>query len=391
MQTSKNIIKIIDVQNSCRKVIQELYNYESRPNEVMRSISRNAKIDEAIRLDIIEYDSFDDALSLSSDTEEYYQTRLGQNSETSIGIIGDKVLKLRLQLKNYDLRVKNLESPEKEIKAIYKILNSIPALLRFNLHAISSSSIFAFKNEANFEIKMSKLELCQNEISELINSSKTVDILLDEQYNFLKSMQDRRVNSAVLKLRHNSANIENSFGRLYEDIKNFINQSIKDGEFIKKLQRLKELKDSNTLYEKTDIQQLLIQKNIIVTNVKETRIHPDDRLHDFINTINKIIDTRELELKNIKEDKPLLYDKTKKIDIHKKLYNYQKLNKEFLSQKSDLVSFLILKKIDEKRLLGVFIRLLKNYSLKYKIENNSFITIDKRRYLEVFSNETKVN
>ena len=390
MEATKNIIKIIEVQNSCRKVIQELYNYESRPNEVIRAISRNAKIDEAIRLDIIEYDSFDDELSLSSDTEEYYKTRLGQNNETSIGLIGEKVSKLNRQLKNYDVRVKNLESPEKEIKAIYKILSSIPSLLRFNLHAISSSSIFAFKNEPNFEIKMSKLELCQNEISELIDSSKMVDALLDEQYNFLKSMQNRRISSCVLKLRHNSANIESSFSRLYEDIKNYINQSIKDGEFIKKLQILKQFKDENALGEKTDIEQLITTKNVIADDVKEKRIHPDDRIHDFIDTITKIIDSRELELKEIKEDKALLYDKAQKIEVQKKLYNYQKLNIEFLAQENDLVTFLRLNKIDKKRLLGVFIRLLKNYSHKYKIEKNSFISIGKRRYLEVFSNETKV-
>ncbi len=390
MQTSTNITNIIEVQNSCKKVIQELYNYESRPNEVIRSLSRNAKIDEALRLDIIEYDSFDDELSLSSDTEEYYKTRLGQNSETSIGVISEKISKLHRELKNYDLRVKNLESPDREIKVIYKILNSIPSLLHFNLHALSSSSIFAFKNEPNFEIKMSKLSLCQDEISELIDASKVVDALLDEQYNFFKSMQDRRINSAILKLRHNSATIENSFGRLYEDIKNYINQSIKDGAFIKKLQRLKELKDENSLREKTNITEVLHEKKFIATDVKEKRVHPDDRIHDFIETITKIIDSRELELKEIKEDKALFYDKTQKIEIQKKLYNYQKLHKEFVAQERDLVSFLIFKEIDKKRLLGVFIRLLKNYSYKYRIQKNSFITIDKRRYLEILSNETEV-
>ena len=387
MQTSTNITNIIEVQNSCKKVIQELYNYESRPNEVIRSISRNAKIDEALRLDIIEYDSFDDELSLSSDTEEYYKTRLGQNSETSIGLISEKLSKLHRELKNYDMRVKNLESPDREIKAIYKILNAIPSLLRFNLHALSSSSIFAFKNEPNFEIKMSKLSLCQDEISELTDASKVVDALLDEQYNFFKSMQDRRINSAVLKLRHNSATIESSFGRLYEDIKNYINQSIKDGEFIKKLQRLKELKDENVLADKTNIMQVLNEKEFLVADVKEKRLHPDDRIHDFIETITKIIDSRELELKEIKEDKALLFDKTQKVEVQKKLYNYQKLHREFLAQERDLISYLILKEIDQKRLLGVFIRLLKNYSHKYNIQKNSFITIDKRKYLEIFSTE----
>lgn len=261
MQTGKNIIDIIDVQNSCKKVIQELYNHGSRPNDIIRATSKQAKIDKAIRLEIIEYDSFDDELSLSSDTEDYYKTRLGQNDETYIGLIGEKITKLNIQLNNYNIRVKNLESPDREIRNIYKILNQIPSLLRFNLHAISSSSIFAFKNEPNFDIKMSKLILCQNEINELIEASTTIDALLDEQYNFFKSMQNQKINSCVLKLRHHSASIENSFRRLYDDIKNFINQSIKDGEFIKKLQLLKQLKDENTLFDKSSIEQILIDKS----------------------------------------------------------------------------------------------------------------------------------
>lgn len=391
MQTSQNIIKIIDVQNSCKKVIQELYNHESRPNEIIRATSKNAKIDEAIRLDIIEYDSFDDELSLSSDTEEYYKTRLGQNSETYIGLVGDKIAKLNVQLSTYNLRIKELESPDKEIKSIYKILNSIPSVLRFNLHAISSNSIFAFKNEPNFDIKMSKLKLCQDEIGELILASLSVDSLLDEQYNFFKSMQNSKINSSVLKLRHNSSEIENSFRKLFEDIKNYINQSIKDGEFIKKLQRLKELKDENTLYEKSNITELIENKKIIVPITKEKRIHPDDRVHDYIDTVRKIIDSRELEIKALKKESAINYDLKEKIEVKRTLYNYQKLNSAFLAQEKDLISFLIISNIDEKRLLGVFVRLLKNFSHKYHINNKHFIKIDKREYLEVFSNQNKVN
>ena len=384
MEARKNIIKIIDVQNSCKKVIQELYNHESRPNDLIRATSKNAKIDEAIRLDIIEYDSFDDALSLSSDTEEYYKTRLGQNSETYIGLIGDKISKLNVQLRNYNVRIKNLESTDKEIKAIYKILNQVPSILKFNLHAISSNSIFAFKNEPNFDIKMRKLELCQEEISELIEASQRVDSLLDEQYNFFKSMQSQKINVTVLKLRHNSANIEGSFRKLYEDIKNFINQSIKDGEFIKKLQLLKQFKDDNTLYQKSNIQELLSAKKLNISSVKEKRIHPDDRVHDYIDTINKIIDTREIALKSVKDDQPIHYDLTQKEEVKKTIYNYQKLNSNFLVQEKSLISFLIANQIDQERILGVFIRLLKNYSHKYKIENNNFTKLNNRNYLEVF-------
>ena len=46
MRTSKNIIDIINIQNSCKHVIQELYNHESRPNDTIRATSKYAKIDE---------------------------------------------------------------------------------------------------------------------------------------------------------------------------------------------------------------------------------------------------------------------------------------------------------------------------------------------------------
>lgn len=390
MQTNKNIIDIINIQNSCKHVIQELYTYESRPNDTIRATSKYAKIDEALRLDILEYDSFDDELSLSSDTEEYYKTRLGQNSDTYIGLIGDKIAKLKVQFHNYNVRVKNLESGSREIKAIYKILNQIPSILKYNLHAISSNSIFAFKNEVNFDIKMSKLSLCQNEINELIEASLSIDSLLDEHYNFFKSMQSQKINATVLKLRHNSASIESSFRKLYEDIKNFINQSIKDGEFIKKLQFLKQLKDENSLYKKTNISELITEKKLITSNIKERRIHPDDRAFDYMQTISKIINAREIELEDSKKEEPLKYDLEQKTELEKRVYNYHILNKKFLAQEQDLISFLLTCKIEKKRILGVFIRLLKNYSHKYFIQENSFIKVENREFIKVSPNNIKV-
>ena len=55
-------------------------------------------------------------------------------------------------------------------------------------------------------------------------------------------MQSYRINAAILKFKRESIRLEKSFIKLFDDILNFINQSIKDGEFVKKLQRLKALK-----------------------------------------------------------------------------------------------------------------------------------------------------
>ncbi len=384
---TKNISDIISVQNSCKEIIQELYKYEARPDEAIRANYKSAKIDEAIRLEIIEYDSYDDELTLSSDTQDYYKTRLGQNDETNIGIIGEKIDKLKILLQIYNIRVKKSENFDKEIKSIYKILNQIPSLLKYNLQAISSSSIFAFKNESNFDIKLLNLNISKDEITQLINASKSVDTLLDEEYNFFKSMDSRRITSAILKLKHNSLVLEDSFRRLYEEIKNFINQAIKDGQFIKKLKKLKELKDANALSQNTNIEELAYKKRSqnIVTNVREKRLHPDDKIHDYIETMRRLMQARELMLKNTKPLTPIEYDITKVVSIKKRLYNYEKLNREFLEQDRDLISFLKMNNIQEERLLGVFVRMIKNYSPHYITDNDTFITIDKRVYAEIFS------
>lgn len=388
MSISKNIIEIIQVQNSCREIIQELYSYDSRPNDAIRQNINNAKLDEAIHLEIIEYDSFDDELMLSADTYEYYKTRLGQNDETNIGVVTNKLAKLKAQLYNYNLRAKN-ESTQKELREIYKLLVQLPTLLKHNLHAIASSSIFAFKNEKNFEIKMANLKTSHEDIQVLMESSKSVDNFIDEQYNFFKSMKNAKISSAILRIKYNSVALEDAFRTLYEDIKNYINQTVKDGEFIKKLQLLKKLKDENRLYKDSNIEELTQNHKVPASNIKEKRIHPDDRIHDYIDTILEIIKSRAIILQDTKEDAAFEYDIEEKIQIDKALYNYEKLHSDFLAQNSDLISFLIHSNIVKEKLLGVFVRMIKNYGLNYSIEYEKYINIEGRDYLAIYGSEEK--
>jgi len=380
MTITKNIADIISIQNSCKYIMQELYIYESRANNVIRNNYKNAKINEAIRFDIIEYDNYDDELTLSSDTEDYYKARLGQQDETNIGFISGKLEKLKTLLQTYNIRKRNNENIDKNIKQIYKLLNQIPSLLRYNLQAISSNSIFAFKNEPNFDIKMINLNICQDEITQLTDASSKVDLFIKEQKVFFKSINNKKINSAILKLQKNSFNLESAFRRLFEDIKNFINQSIKDGEFIKKLKKLQELKIDGELYDKTNIEELVNIKPSVSLSVREKKLLRDDRLFDFIENIQDIISSRKLNIINTKKDAIIEYDIDKKNNLKKIIYNYPKLNKEFLAQDKDLITFLQSRNIEKIRLLGVFVRMIKNFASNYNMKIDNFIQIENRIY-----------
>ena len=368
-------------------MIQELYHYESRPYSAFPNINV-AKIDEAIQLEIIEHDNFDDELSLSADTEEYYRVRLGQNNETNIGFIGEKLNKLSGLLKAYNIRIKDAEDTSKDIKSIYKLLNQIPSILRQNLKALSSNSVFAFKNEPNFEIKMMNLEICRKEIKELSLALENIDNMVEENWNFFKTIKSIKINFAIGKIRRSSAELEKSFARLHSDIVSFINQSIKDGQFIEKMKKLKELKDNSLLLMHTNIEEICKKDQPILKKIKEKKILPDDRVYDYIDAIQSILISRENKIINTKEIVAISYDIAQETTKSKVLYDYPKLNKDFLEQNSDLISFLKSHEIEEEKLLGMFVRLLKNYGSEYKLgqeTRENYIQVEDRVFLEVFS------
>jgi len=322
-------------------------------------------------------------LSLTADTREYYQSRVGESRETNLGLIGDKLTKLEKELGFYNQRVKSSEPTDREIRAIYNLLFSLPSLLKYNLRAIASNSIFAFKSEPNFEIKMEMLQISKDEIKELMDATYACDKFLLEQHHFLSSMKNYKIDSVILRFKRDSIEMERSFIKLFDDIKNFINQSIKDGELIKKLQRLKELKDDKKLLIATNIEEVAERQKQISKSQRVKKIHPDDQILNYLETLRKIMSDREIELQDSRVDSDLRYDIHEVSRVEKRLYDYQKLNREFLSQDKDLMSFLMSKDIEESKLLGLFIRMLKNYSSEYEVDGERFVKHNDREFVEV--------
>jgi len=221
---------------------------------------------------------------------------------------------------------------------------------------------------------------------------KEVDRVMSEQWNFFRSMDDRKISFAIHKIKRNSADLERSFAQLHDDILHFINQSIQDGKFIKHIKALKSLIYENRLKEKTNIEELLTTKQLIGGAVKEKKILPDDKMYAYVEQLQEILKSRKKAIVNTQETTAIEYDIQEEVKVSKILYNYSKIHKEFLEQELDLISFLLQypMKIEEEKLMGVFIRLLKNYASEYIVDNNGmeeFIEVEDRLFLKVYSHK----
>jgi hypothetical protein len=145
------------------------------------------------------------------------------------------------------------------------------------------------------------------------------------------------------------------------------------------------LKNDGTLYIDTNIEECVKTKPHINQTIKEKRILRDDRVIDFIDEIQTIIKTRKIKIIDTKKDKEIDYDIDKKRVLKRILYNYLKLNHDFLLQDKDLITFLKLQNIEKAKLLGVFVRMIKNFSSKYNMDNDDFIKIENRIYKKVLA------
>jgi hypothetical protein len=237
---------------------------------------------------------------------------------------------------------------------------------------------------------MMTLEVCKKEIQQLSEALENIDRVMDEQWNFFRSMNDVKINFAIRKIKRSSAELEKSFAKLHEDILNFINQSIQDGKFIKHLKKLKQLKDENTIYDNSNIAELVKNKSSIIENIKEKKILPDDKMYAYVESIQEILKLRQIKVVRDKEATAIDYDFRKENKVSKILYDYPKINREFLAQENDLMTFLLGYpiRIEEEKIMGVFIRLLKNYTLQYEIKDSGkeeFVQVNDRLFLKVFS------
>ena len=391
LNKTKDILGIFSLLNSCSGLIQNIYDYDELDydgNELEFNGKKLTKqINDLKNIGVLDYDEENFSLSLSLQSEDYLNFLLGEAEDTNISVIEQKIHVLKNTIKEYKIRVRADESTAKEEKKIFKLLNHIPSILRLNIKTISSTSVFAYKNESNYEIKMIKLKQCRKDIEALLSAIDEVDkYLKNNKYEFFHKVNNDKIKFAQKRISLNNIKLREAVISLRKDNIKFLNQTIQDGEFFKKLSKLYTMKKENELEKKSDFLEKINNFNFKSKSFSIKSITPDDIGYDIADELRANLEQRKLE-SIIAEKKTYEKIDSNSLSKVKKLssIDYKVVYNDFRAQEKDLITYLFdCENIPEEKCEGIMHRIIIKWFKMLEIQQKQRVEINEILYPKIY-------
>ena len=189
---------------------------------------------------------------------QFFEEVLLANEEITGSAIADQLELLKENIKFY---LMERENPLRQIKYIRKVkrsLRSIAQLSARNLIDLKRNVDDTFKNEPNYNIKREKLQKYLkniDEINRLINS--TQELLDNENATFEHFAPDEELTALIISVRIELNEVSHAIIEQQSVIRDYLHRIDRQDRMVKKLRRLKMLKDQFLWKSATDLYTVL--------------------------------------------------------------------------------------------------------------------------------------
>lgn len=265
-----------------------------------------------------------------------------------------------------------LEYKEKQNSMIPQIRREIKrcdSLLTQNLFKLRIHTDRVYKNIDQFSLKIKELRFYELKLKELTLALNEFDSFLTLYHQRLSLFYNSELNSIIATTKENHIEINKSLIPLTQDVCEYINKAMSKNIFIEKITKLKELKDSLTIKEDTNILDIVEKFDILQNQISiKTRLD-DDIVRDeqFYNILKK--SSQNLKPKTKKAPKIEFYEDKQE---HKFVDIYS-LHLNFKFSKQNLIEFLLsnndLKDKSFEEIMQLYCKLILLYEQEYTIED----------------------
>lgn len=230
---------------------------------------------------------------------QFFEQALEVNEEINTGSINSNIQNVKENIIYY-LKENNEARKYDYFRKVKNALRKIGNVTLRNVIDLNRNTENTFRNEPNYKLKKAKLEnLDQKRID--INSliQQTYYLVSEEEQTFFKSALDEELNRVITQLklqlngcRHNPINIQ-------KQIIEYLNQIKNQSGVIKKLRKIKYLKDQFTLRIDSDIESVFTKNNAVIfepnpaypLKLSLDYLQTDSAAHENIRKIAKKVQT----------------------------------------------------------------------------------------------------
>ena len=374
MTTNINPKEFIKAQNDAKEAIIDAHfkgSIEYMDNIPYYNSTNNKDlslaIEKLIDFNVFDYDEYSYSLLLSDDYNAHLQTY----TDVNIKDIEDKQKIIKKLIRDINIKKKDNNDYSSEIKRINSSFRNIKKIIYRAIESLNEKEM-KFKAEVNFEVKKANLYDCKADLTALSEAVTNTDkFLIEYKSYFVDELSNESISFHINLLAHHIHDVRENISKTLNELSKYLMHIEKEAKKIEKLNHLYKLKVNGELFEKSNIESVLIRLKSIAEpiNVKPQYMNDLELIDAIVNlakekkvSVNQEIKKEEIRPESIKLDQ-------NKVPQQKMILGTKKVYSSFIKQDRDLATFLKQKDLDKKQFLSIFIRLTLQY--------NKFLSINK--------------
>ncbi|MDE5882806.1 MAG: hypothetical protein K2H60_13865 [Muribaculaceae bacterium] len=246
MQKSfRNIVDLLNCLYTDKKLLSEMYQRRTEIDftreEALYFIEPN-RLDLLLKYGVIREEGAN--LELEEVFLHFFEEVLCANEVISQSAIKDQLTLLK---ESIDFYLKSRSEPSEQRKYMQKVKRSLRNIARIssrNVLDLKRNVDDTFKTERNYEIKRDKLKKYQSQIRDINTLANATQELLDDQHSTFENFSpDDYLSNLIVIVRIELIEVNRNLIELQSVIRDYLNQIERQDSLIKKIRRLKMMKD----------------------------------------------------------------------------------------------------------------------------------------------------
>jgi hypothetical protein len=381
VRTSFNDLKdLLDTLKREETLLSEMFNKRK---------TINYKISDALELVDNNYERMKALLQLSVIQEsenfleldvlflDFFEQVLGINEDINLSYVNENIKKIKENI-NYYLQ-EDENGKYKYLVIIKRTFRRIGDITLKNVINLSRNIENTFKNEPNYEIKQSKLGVMDEKRTNIKDLIDKTSLLIDSEFTFFKNATDEELKVIIDNLKHNLNECTHNLIEIEKQIISFLNKIKLQSKFLKKIRKLKYLRDQSTIKPETNIRDILLHKNHLIFATFNTKslnlsidfLRDDEQVRSIIEKVAKNNATK-LNFKPLIADN-ISYEFLENSEKEEIMINLEEVKNQFVATSDNLFNFILnydfLKEVDFNERVTIFCQMASQFELELKFED----------------------
>jgi len=381
-----NINRLLSVLYSDRKLFESLFEKRNSlvgMHEVANELGDD-KLEYLINAEVLSLT--DESIELDERVLSFFEEFLETNEDVEIGDVDELLINLKYNIELYLNEKDNEHSRERYLGKIKRILKKIPNMILKNLSLLQLHIGLTYKTQSSHKNKVLELTHYKTKLEKLMNIEQKVQKALLHEAEFFNMVSSHETVLLSLRLKVRLRELRVSLIELQKQVIEYINKTLHKQHFFEHIIRLKELKNTLEIKEKSNILSLFETDTTPLFMMKPERFSTfldTEEIYDFgfeemVQKLQHIIPLQKAS--SLKAD--ALDDSFfEHEDETQYLIDTDALHEAFMQSNTDLLSFIDKREFEVEQSLEDKVTLYCQLALMYE---NDYDFSDEKKKIEQY-------